>query len=326
MEWIETTAKSIEEAKDLALDNLGVDEGEAEFEVVEEPRQGLFGRTRGQARVRARVVPKTPRAKDERRDRKRRPKGGGRSKGGNGGGNRNSGGGSSGGGNGGGGNAAGGQSSGRQSGGGQNPKDSNRSDSNNNRGGRGGRPRADRPKVEDAPMEDVQACVEEFLTGLTAAFGIDTTVEIETENEYMTAHIQGKHGLLLGPKARTLDAIQELTRVTAQRATPSSTRIKVDVGGYREARKEALAGFALKAAERAKEEQVEVVLEPMNSADRKVVHDTLNEVDGVGTRSAGNDPNRRVVVVPDVTDQEPSVDDEPAGTDNDEATGPVADD
>lgn len=317
MEWIETTGKTIEEAKDMALDNLGVDEGEAEFEVVEEPRQGLFGRTRGAARVRARVVPKTPRAKEERRDRKRRPKGGGRSKGGGGGqrseatssssadaprgdGNRS-------------------QSGNDSQGGGT--KDNKRSESTNNRGGRGGRPRADRPKVEDAPMEDVQACVEEFLTGLTSAFGIDTSVEIEIENEYMTAHIQGKHGLLLGPKARTLDAIQELTRVTAQRATPSSARIKVDVGGYREARKTALAGFALKAAERAKAEEVEVVLEPMNSADRKVVHDTLNDVDGVGTRSAGNDPNRRVVVVPEAGDD--------ADTDTegvDESAETVADD
>ena len=318
MEWIETTAKTIEEAKDLALDNLGVDEGEAEFEVVEEPRQGLFGRTRGAARVRARVVPKTPRAKDERRDRKRRPKGGGRSKGG--GGQRNEGA-SAGGGQRGDGNRN--QSSNEKQGGGGSGRDNNRSESNNNRGGRGGRPRADRPKVEDAPMEDVQACVEEFLTGLTSAFGIDTTVEIEVENEYMTAHIQGKHGLLLGPKARTLDAIQELTRVTAQRATPSSTRIKVDVGGYREARKEALAGFALKAAERAKDEQVEVVLEPMNSADRKVVHDTLNDVDGVGTRSAGNDPNRRVVVVPEAADVDSA--DEPSAAEASEAET-VADD
>lgn len=316
MEWIETTGKTIEEAKDLALDNLGVDEGEAEFEVVEEPRQGLFGRTRGAARVRARVVPKTPRAKEERRDRKRRPKGGGRSKGGGGGAQRSDGASSASG-------APRGEGNRGQSGNdsqSEASKDNNRSESNNNRGGRGGRQRADRPKVEDSPMEDVQACVEEFLTGLTSAFGIDTTVEIEIEDEYMTASIQGKHGLLLGPKARTLDAIQELTRVTAQRATPSSARIKVDVGGYREARKTALAGFALKASDRAKEEQVEVVLEPMNSADRKVVHDTLNDVEGVGTRSAGNDPNRRVVVVPEMAA------DADADAGEDEAAETVADD
>ena len=54
MQWVETTGNSLEEAKEAALDQLGVAEDDAEFEVVEEPKQGLFGRTRGEARVRAR--------------------------------------------------------------------------------------------------------------------------------------------------------------------------------------------------------------------------------------------------------------------------------
>ena len=69
MEWVETTGDTLEEAKNLALDQLGVAEDDAEFEIIEEPRPGLFGRTRGEARVRARVRPTTPRGKTERRDR-----------------------------------------------------------------------------------------------------------------------------------------------------------------------------------------------------------------------------------------------------------------
>src|SRR5262245_32408393 len=69
MEWVETTSATVEEAKDLLLDRLGVDEEEAEFEIIEEPTTGLFGRKRGQARVRARIQPKAPRAKDDRRRR-----------------------------------------------------------------------------------------------------------------------------------------------------------------------------------------------------------------------------------------------------------------
>src|SRR3954468_21048980 len=72
MEWVETTGRTVEEAKDLARDQLGVDEQDAEFEVLEEPRPGLFGRIRGEARVRARVRPTAPRAKVERRDRRDR--------------------------------------------------------------------------------------------------------------------------------------------------------------------------------------------------------------------------------------------------------------
>lgn len=312
MEWVETTAKSIEEAKDLALDKLGVDEADAEFEVLEEPRQGLFGRTRGEARVRARVEPKSPRAKDDRRDRKRRkpksdakkaPKAAAapvaddadaspeepakppstRSK-----------------------RPAAKSDDGRSSG--------NRS--NNKRGAGRDTNRGDKPERKESSMEEVRTCVDEFLTGLVAAFDIDTPVTIDDSDEQIVATVEGKHGLLLGPKARTLDAIQELTRVTAQRTAPSSIRIKVDVGGYREARRIALAGFAEQAAEKALAEGVDVVLEPMSSADRKVVHDTLNDAEGVSTRSAGTDPRRYVVVVPDVASDETDSDD--ASTDEEE--------
>jgi len=71
MEWVETTAKTIEEAREAALDQLGVGADEAEFDVLEEPKPGLFGRTRGQARIRARIMPSPVRAKQERR---RKPK------------------------------------------------------------------------------------------------------------------------------------------------------------------------------------------------------------------------------------------------------------
>ncbi len=77
MEWVETTGRTLEEAKDAALDQLGVHEDDAEFEVVEEPKSGLFGLTRREARVRARVRPTAPRPKVERRDRRRRSTGSG---------------------------------------------------------------------------------------------------------------------------------------------------------------------------------------------------------------------------------------------------------
>jgi len=66
MEWVETTGRSVEEAKEAALDQLGVDESDAEFVVMNEPRGGLFGRLRGEARVRARVRPTNPRPKGAR--------------------------------------------------------------------------------------------------------------------------------------------------------------------------------------------------------------------------------------------------------------------
>lgn len=67
MEWVETTGKTIEDATNLALDQLGVEADEAEVEVLDEPKSGLFGRVRAEARIRARVRPAEVRAKDDRR-------------------------------------------------------------------------------------------------------------------------------------------------------------------------------------------------------------------------------------------------------------------
>lgn len=308
MEWIETTAKSLEEAKELALDKLGVDGNEAEFEVLEEPRQGLFGRVRGEARVRARVQPKTPRSKDESKRRRkprkseateapivdneisaapaeksaRKPAARKRTAAPTGPAPSSSG------------------TSDSEPAAAETESDSSQARTEGSTNTRQ-RKASSRPSQEESSVEEVTNTVETFLAGLTEAFGIDASVKVRVEDGQLFAAIEGKHGLLLGPKAHTLDAIQELTRVTAQRAAPSATRIRVDVGGYREARRLALAGFAEAAATRAIDEGVEVVLEPMNAADRKTVHDTINEISGAVTRSAGTEPRRRVIVGPDAS-------------------------
>lgn len=300
MEWVNVTAKSLPEAIDLALDNLGVDEAEAEIEVLEEPKQGLFGRTRGNARVKARVKPKATRPKvDRNKNRRRRGEGGGSGKGS--GGNRN-------------------RSDGKRRDGGQDSKargekregagkassstgggggGGSKSGGGSNRNGRPKKQRQDQAPVKEVPVEEVSAHIESFLTGLAEAFGVEGAVHVDSDGEEgLVGKVDGQHGLMVGPKGRTLDAIQELTRVTAQRSTPSSVRIKVDVGGYREMRKAALQKFAVGVAEAAVADGKERALEPMSSADRKIVHDALNELGGIETRSAGNEPRRRVVVVP----------------------------
>ena len=75
MEWVETTAKTLDEAREAALDQLGVALDDAEFDILEEPRPGLFGRMRGEARLRARVRPTQARPKQERRRKSRSDKG-----------------------------------------------------------------------------------------------------------------------------------------------------------------------------------------------------------------------------------------------------------
>jgi spoIIIJ-associated protein len=275
MEWVETTGRTIEEAKNIALDQLGVAEDDADFEVVEEPKPGLFGRTRGEARVRARVRPSSPRGKGgERRERNSR-------------GRNNKGRGESG--------------NGRREGGRDGGRDGGRNENRSQKRERPARePREDRPPREKVDVDPaaVAESATSFLSGLVTAFGLKADVVVNREDIELDVQVNGDElGLLVGPRGTTLLAIQDLTRVASQRRLgDQDTRLRVDVAGYRERRKEALGRFALKVAEEVKESGSARVLEPMASADRKIVHDALLDVEGIVTRSTGEEPRRRVVV------------------------------
>jgi len=304
VQWVETTGRTVEDAKEAALDQLGIDESEAEFEVLEEPKTGLFGRVRSEARVRARVVPKAPRAKQERRPRKQRarrdeaaPKAGGGRK-----------------------PAAGAEDAApavedaaeaeapaRQPAA-RKRRSSGTSSSRSRSGSSNGGPAADNQEgndmSDDAVTVDQQAdIISEFLEGLLASLDVagdinrtkvdDDTVELSVEGNDL--------GLLIGPKGQTLTAVHELSRTVLQRQATGrhDGRVRIDIGGYRQRRQEALARFVRAQADEVLAQGVARALEPMNAVDRKVVHDTVNEIDGIETLSEGVDPNRRVVIVPE---------------------------
>ncbi len=155
--------------------------------------------------------------------------------------------------------------------------------------------------MSEASVQEQAEAAEEFLSGLVEAFGLSATVSSEEVDEAVEVRIDGDDlGLLIGPKGRTLWALQELTKTVVQRQQGGglSTRIRVDVAGYRERRRAALERFTKDAAAAVLESGQARALEPMGAADRKVVHDTVNDIDGVVTRSEGEDPRRRVVIAP----------------------------
>ena len=272
MQWVEVTGRTVEEAKEAALDQLGVDEQDAEFEIVEEPKSGLFGRLRSEARVRARVVPTAPRPKLERRERRR----GSREK------RTGSGGSSSGG--------AGGRGEARSSG----------------RKGQTVTTEQPEAQVEAPSLAEEAEVAKAFLEGLLEAFDLEGDVASEElDEETVEVAVTGNDlGLLIGPKGQTLTSIQELTRTVVQRKLGArSGRLLVDVAEYRKARRAALERFATDVAGKVRAAGVSTALEAMNPADRKVVHDTVNGIDGVTTTSEGEEPNRRVVILPEGADR-----------------------
>jgi spoIIIJ-associated protein len=138
----------------------------------------------------------------------------------------------------------------------------------------------------------------EFTAGLVEAFGAQADVTDEIDDGTITVRIDGEDlGLLVGPKGATLNSIEELVRAVVQKETGGhGARVYVDVAGYREKRRAALAGFTRTLVDKVLETGEDQVLEPMASPDRKVVHDTVTEIEGVDTSSEGEEPRRYVVI------------------------------
>ena len=332
MEWIETTGSTLDEAKERALDRLGVAEDELEVEVLVEASRSMFGLKKTAARLRARVRPTSPRPKAERRDRNRRnDRNGrgrdGRSKGQNGkskgvdqgGGDRNRGRGTSQGSR----DRRQGSTTGRQreelGGGnrrsrgdqGQQETDAGITQKTADRRGRNGesaksptnengrgnaRERAD---VETMDLQTQARITEDFLQGLLDRMGLEARVASRIEEDRLTVEAQGLNlGLAIGQRGETVRAITELSRTLVQRSSDGQAdgSLTVDIGGYRERRRTFLADFARTQAEAVLADGRPRALEPMAAADRKVVHDTIGEIDGLATLSEGSDADRRVVI------------------------------
>ncbi len=302
MEWVESIGDSIDLAKEHALDRLGVHEDDAEFDVLSDVRTGVFGRVKEPARVRARVRPQTPRTRE---NRGRRDRGNRRGRQGQGQGDRN-------------GSNREKQDSGRRkqerSQNGEARKSSaKKSDSQTSKNQQADQkkqtPQKPKKKAETVnqdqemmPLLQQADIAEEFVGGLAERFG--TTVNFQRENigsDEIRITVSGDQlGRMVGRRGMTAGAIDDLVRTVLQRRAGSARngRVRVDVGGVIARRNEALVRFARDKAVEVQDSGVPRSLEPMNAADRKIVHDAVDGTDGVQTISEGEDPRRYVVIVP----------------------------
>ncbi len=326
-EWVEVRGPTVEEAVQAGLDELGIGSiDEAEIEVIQEPKRRFLFRVQD-AVVRIKSKP----AKKKRRRRRRKGGDGGgngeqrssgqRQSGGKGGGQR---GGQKGG-------ERGGQPSGQQgrqqrqrsgddggqarSGGRSEKRPSGKSDRGDGaRAAKQQRP-AQRdhheggsvatdstqatqesapPKPEPAEQAEIAAS---FLRGLLDAFGLEGNVDSRVDEGVIFIDVTGEQTeALVGPKGAIMQAILELTRTVVQRKTFGGARMRLDIAGYATRRQEALQIYAARLADQVKQDGEEVMLEPMNPADRKVVHDAITEIEGVRTYSEGEEPNRSVII------------------------------
>ena len=139
----------------------------------------------------------------------------------------------------------------------------------------------------------------DYLERLLDIVDYDGDIDLDVENSRAMVAIVGSDlQPLIGPGGATLDALQELTRLAVQQQTGVRSRLMLDVSGHRRERREELTVLAQRTAQEVLDAGEAVRLAPMNPFERKVVHDAISAIDGVVSESEGEEPSRRVVVLP----------------------------
>jgi spoIIIJ-associated protein len=139
----------------------------------------------------------------------------------------------------------------------------------------------------------------DYLERLLDIVDYDGDIDLDVENgRAMVAIVGSDLQPLIGQNGVTLDALQELTRLAVQQQTGVRSRLMLDVSGHRKGRREELTALATDTAAKVLDSGEAVRLTAMNPFERKVVHDAIAAIDGVSSESEGEEPTRRVVVLP----------------------------
>ena len=154
-----------------------------------------------------------------------------------------------------------------------------------------------RLKVEARPARAIEILrAQRVLAELLEKMGLDVTLSFEDDN---TIDISGDDaGIAIGRYGETLRALEHLLNLMIASSAAGAFRVRLDSGGYRSRREESIKRMAVSAARKAISRNKPVGLQPMSNWERKVVHTTLQSMEGIETRSVGQDPHRRVIVCP----------------------------
>ncbi|MGG3891132.1 RNA-binding cell elongation regulator Jag/EloR [Metabacillus fastidiosus] len=150
-------------------------------------------------------------------------------------------------------------------------------------------------KLKVNPVEEAR----KFLIDVIKKMNIEADIDVEQDGRQVLFSIRGKEiALLIGKRGQTLNSLQYLTQLVANRYSKQYLQIIVDAENYRERRKATLSELAKRLARQVVKDKKEVKLEPMPSYERKVIHAALASIKGIKTSSIGEDPNRYIVISP----------------------------
>ena len=139
---------------------------------------------------------------------------------------------------------------------------------------------------------------EEFLKSVFENMGVlNTTIHSKLDIDVLNINIEGENmAILIGRRGQTLDSLQYLTSLVVNKGREEYVRVILDTENYRKKRKETLERLANKLAYKAKKMRKDIVLEPMNPYERRIIHSALQGNPHVSTRSEGDEPYRKVII------------------------------
>lgn len=266
MDFSEKWGRSIDEAVNLALQDLNVDRDKVNVIVLEEPSKGFFGIGSKLAKVRVEKIAEQkeePINKLQKKEEKNNSK-----------------------------------------------SEVKRNYKRENKSGKTNKKRISRKKqnveyessvsIREKPENLIpveKSPVLDFLKDVTERMGLDLEIKAMANEEYLYFDITGKDsGTIIGKRGQTLDSIQYLASLVANKDSDKYIRVIVDAENYREKREKTLENLANRLADKVIRTGKSVRLEPMNPYERKVIHSTLQKNPAITTRSEGEEPYRRVII------------------------------
>ncbi len=149
-------------------------------------------------------------------------------------------------------------------------------------------------------VKSSEEVAEEFLMSVFEKMNIDCGLKIETKKSDLLINITDidskDKGIIIGKRGNTLDSLQYLTSLVANKESEKFVRVSLDAGNYREKREDTLRSLARKMADKAKSTKRPVKLEPMSAYERRIIHSALQRQTDINTFSEGKDPFRRIVI------------------------------
>ncbi len=160
-------------------------------------------------------------------------------------------------------------------------------------------------ETSSVSIEEQADQISKFLSGLANTMGLIAQSRIVVDDDVYTVELVGDNlGVLIGHHGVVFNALQDISRtiIRAVGGQPSAS-VFIDIANYKSKRTAAITNFAIKQAQRVLETQKQIVIEHMDAAERKIIHEVVKTIDGVSTRSEGVEPNRVVIMFADSTEQ-----------------------